>query len=301
MPPELRRVARRQGGCFTKRQARQLGMSDAEIQRRLDSGDWRIVMGDVIVVTAAPVTDEMMAWTAVLTIGRPVALAGKFAGAWLKLDACPSWQRPALVIPHSRGKLTRPGVDIYRARGTWQVIECHGLPVTPIPVVIRDLAVDCPTGTLRDVVQHALRRRRTSFDALAATLGRGIPGAAALRSVLEEVGPGYQSVWERRLHLALRRAGVDMQPQVKVDAEDGRCAFLDLGIRRLKYGVEVDGFLSHMARFAGDRRRARMLAKELEWTVDAFAVSEIADDMAAVVREIATTVTRLEAKQRRTG
>jgi hypothetical protein len=151
------------------------------------------------------------------------------------------------------------------------------------------------------MVQHALRRRRTSFEALAATLGRGIPGTAAPRAMLEEVGPGYQSVWERRLHLALRRAGVEMQPQVKVEAPDGRCAFLHLGIRRIKYGVEVDGFLSHMQRFAGERRRARMLAKEVEWTVDAFAVSELADDMAGAVREIVATAPRLESKLLRTG
>jgi very-short-patch-repair endonuclease len=296
MSPDLRKLARRQGGCFTKRQARQLGMTDADIQCRLIAGDWRIVMGDVMVTTSTPVTDEMMAWTGVLSVGRPVGLAGRFACAWLRLDASPAWEKPELVIPASRGRFTRPGLIIRRVQDElWQTIQCRGLPVTPIHVTIRDCGASVRHSELREVVQHALRRRRTSFAALSATLSRGRVGAAALRRVLEEVGPGYQSVWERRLHVALRRAGVVMQPQVKVKADDGREAFLDLGIRRLKYGVEVDGFLSHMQRFAADRRRARMLAKEMNWTVDNFAVEELANDMTAVVREIVRTVARLKA------
>jgi hypothetical protein len=74
-------------------------MTDTEIRRRLASGDWRLVMGDVIVVAAAPVAEEMMAWTAVLTVGPPVAIVGRFAGAWHRLDSVPAYARPEVVIP----------------------------------------------------------------------------------------------------------------------------------------------------------------------------------------------------------
>lgn len=176
----------------------------------------------------------------------------------------------------------------------WAVEWCRGLPVRPIAVIVRDIAVEIGYGRLRDVVQHALRRRRVSFAELSVTLGRGLPGSAKLRAVLEEVGPGYQVKWERILHRALLKRGIRMKPQTKVEAPDGRAAYLDLGIAALLFGVEIDGFLNHMARFADDRRRARMLALEMDWTLAPFAVEEIADRLDAVVDEIERYVRRLE-------
>src|SRR3954470_5837992 len=162
----------------------------------------------------------------------------------------------------------------------------HGLPLTPPAVTVRDVAADLRHAEVRDVVQHALRRRRMSFEQLTATLGRGIRGSAALRAVLEEIGPGYQVKWERMLHRALLGRGVRMEPQTKVVAPDGRTAYLDLGIEALRFGVEIDGFLNHMARFAADRRRTRLLAVELEWTIAQYAVEELAASMDRVVAEI---------------
>lgn len=147
------------------------------------------------------------------------------------------------------------------------------------------------------MVQHALRRRQVSEEALLRTLGRGLAGSTALRRVLEELAPGYQVVWEQRLHRALLRAGVDMQPQTPVVAPDGRRAFIDLGIEELRFGVEIDGFLNHMARFAADRARARLLALELDWRVAPYAVEELAADMDRVVAEIKCHVLRLRAAE----
>jgi very-short-patch-repair endonuclease len=101
-----------------------------------------------------------------------------------------------------------------------------------------------------------------------------------------QVGPGYQVKWERDVRRAVASLGVDLQPQVSVSAPDGRRAFIDLGLPELRYGVEIDGFLHHMARFAADRQRARMLAVELGWVIAQFAVEEIAADLWGVAREI---------------
>src|SRR3954451_25495557 len=129
-------------------------------------------------------------------------------------------------------------------------------------------------------------RREVTLHELIAELGRGLSGAARLRDVLEEVAPGYQVMWERRLHRALLKSGRRLKPQTKVVAPDGRTAYLDLGDEALRFGVEIDGFLNHMARFAADRRRARMLAVELDWTIAPYAVTELATSMDRVVAEI---------------
>ena len=84
-----------------------------------------------------------------------------------------------------------------------------------------------------------------SFEALAQSLGRGLPCAAALRAVLEEVGPGFQVKWERMVYRAVLKRGVRMTPQAKVTAPDGREAYLDLGRSLYHKGVlpeVVDAF-----------------------------------------------------------
>ena len=163
-------------------------------------------------------------------------------------------------------------------------------------MMIRQIAASSSSDITRDVVHHALRRRQVTLHELLAQLGHGLSGAARLRSVLEEVAPGYQVMWERRLHRALLKAGVRLKPQTEVVAPDGRKAFLDLGDEELRFGVEIDGFLNHMARFAADRKRARLLAVELGWTIAPYAVQELAESMDVAVAEIVSYVRLLETR-----
>src|SRR4051812_48847575 len=99
MSPQLRAIARRQAGCFTRQQAQRCGHSKADIQAAILTGEWLAPMGDVLVVAGAPVTEAMKAWTAVLAIGQPVALAAMTGGRWLGLERVPEPPRPQLVVP----------------------------------------------------------------------------------------------------------------------------------------------------------------------------------------------------------
>jgi very-short-patch-repair endonuclease len=270
-------------------------MTRHDIERRLLDGDWMHVMGDVLIVTGAPVTERMKAWTAVLAVGQPVALAGCMAGRELGLDQVPTPARPQLVVPNNRDPQGLPALDIRRTnRQRWSVVWSRGLPVTPPAVAIRDMAAELSMPVVRDIVQHALRRRRTTLEQLEASRRRGLAGSKRLREVLEEVAPGFQVKWERMVFRAVLRRGVRLQPQVPVRAADGRKAAIDLGIEDLRFGVEIDGFLNHMARFKADRRRARMLALELDWTIAPYAVDEIVDNLDAVADEIVRHVRRLQ-------
>jgi hypothetical protein len=293
----LAQIARRQCGAFTRRQALQCGVSSREIDRRLLTGLWLHVMNDVLVAATTPVTAGLQAWTGVLAIGQPVALSGRFAARHVGLERAPVAVQLEFVIPSNRRARRLPGMRVQRVVPTrWAVVWRQGLPVVPTPVMIRQIAANSTTDVTRDVVHHALRRRQLTLHDLVAQLGHGLSGAARLRDVLEEVAPGYQVMWERRLHRALLTAGVRLRPQAPVIAPDGRTAYIDLGDEELRFGVEIDGFLNHMARFAADRRRARMLAVELDWTIAPYAVAELADGMDRVVAEIAGYVRRLRAR-----
>lgn len=243
-----------------------------------------------------PITPRLQAWAGVLAIGPPVALAGRFAAAGVGLERVPAFAEPEFAVPGNRhGRLDK--VRLHRVEPKlWVVERRQGLPVPPVAVVIRQVAATTHDRVTLEVVEHALRRRQVTVERLTAQLGRGLAGAAALRRVLEQVAPGYQAMWERRLHRAVLKLGVRLTPQVEVKAPDGRRAFLDLGDEEIKFGVEVDGFLNHMARFAADRRRARLLAMECEWTIAPYAVEELAADLDAAAREIVAYVKRLRRK-----
>jgi very-short-patch-repair endonuclease len=295
--PDLTRLVRRQAGCLTRTQARQLRVSATELERNIIEGVWLPVMGGVLIVAGAPVTERMKSWTVVLAAGGDVALAAQTAGREHGLERVPEPAQPQIVIPNTRD-LELPGVDIHRVvPPRWQVVWRHSLPLTPIPLTIRDIAADLRHDQTRDVVQHALRRRQVGIEDLTRMLGRGRPGSATLRAVLEEVGPGFQVKWERMVYRAVAARGIRLKPQAHVVAPDGRQAYIDLGIEELKFGVEIDGFLNHMARFAGDRKRARMLALECDWTIAPYAVEEISSNLDAVADEIVRHVLRLRRRR----
>lgn len=290
---ELQRLARRQGGVFTREQARRLGVGDADINARLLDGSWIEILPRVLMAATTPITPRLQAWAGVLAVGPPIALAGRFAASCVGLERAPAFVEPEFAVPGNRtGRY--PGVKLHRIKPElWRVERRYGLPVPPTALIIRQVAAGAHERIVLEVAQHALRRRQVTVDQLIRQLGRGHHGAANLRRVLEALGPGYQAVWERRLHRAVLKLGVRLTPQVEVKAPDGRKAFLDLGDEEIKFGVEVDGFLNHMARFAADRRRARVLAMECEWTIAPYAVEELVADLQAAAQEIAAYVKRL--------
>lgn len=266
-------------------------MTLGEVQRRLIDGDWIALTRGVYVCAGTPMSHRVWCWAAVLAVGPPVALARRSAAVALRLDRAPDLydDDPAdVVVPRPRRADDVVGVAHVRrlVAHRFQVVRTRdGLPVTTPALTLRELGAVLPRDWLRDMTQHAIRRRIVSWSSLAVELGRGLPGAAVLRNVLEEVAPGYQVVWEGRLHAALRDAGVDVEPQVEVTLAGGSRVFLDLGDRRLKLGVEVDGFVSHLDRFAADRERDRLLMLA-GWLVIHVAAVEVANDLPRVVEHI---------------
>ena len=269
-------------------------MSAAEIERRLLDGDWVFIQPGVYVCAGTPLTHEAHCWAGVLSLRPPVAL-GRQSAAWLlRMDRAPKPPdaEPDLVVPEKRraDRVRRPARVRRMLESRFQLVRAQGLPVTPPQLTLRELGMTIPRDWLFDMVTHAVRRRIVTVSGLATQLGRGWPGAAALRSVLEELMPGYQVVWEGVLHRALEAAGLPMEPQVEVRLGNGRKAILDLGNRRIRFGVEIDGVLSHLERFTADRQRDRGL-RRTGWHVEHVAADEVACSLGGVVEELLIAAT----------
>jgi very-short-patch-repair endonuclease len=296
MNAALRTIARRQAGAFSRTQVLRTGVSSHELHLLLVHGEWLEVQPDVYACAGTPETAELHAWAAVLAVGPPVALGGIWAARTLRLDRAPEVdiRRPHLVVPISRRTDRLRGVDPERSRLPMKIRYVGGMPVLAPERALRQLAAIQPHGRVRDMTHHALRRRTITLTGLTAELGRGRPGAARLRSVLEEVAPGFQVVWEGRLHSALSARGLALVPQLPVPLPSGT-KYLDLGDPRLRFGVEVDGLGAHLDRFAADRQRDRELHRA-GWLVVHVAVSELADDLAGAAEDVAASYHRRAAE-----
>ena len=292
----LRSIARAQAGVFSRVQARRCGVADGDISRRKFDGEWLEVQAGVLTFAGTPLSDRLYAWAAVLAVGPPVALGGLWAARFLGLDRAPEVEveRPHLVIPIARRCERLWNVDLERSRLPLVIRHVDRLPVLSPERALRQLAATQPLSRVRDMAHHGIRRRTMTLTGMTAELGRGRHGAARLRQVLEEVAPGYQVVWEGRLHAALMARGLDLTPQLSVNVASG-IRYLDLGNGLLRFGVEVDGLIAHLDRFAADRRRDREL-QQAGWLIIHVAVSELAEDIAAVADEIAAAYRRRRAE-----
>ena len=294
MPTALRAIARRQMGVFHRDQVLRCGVTPGEIQRRLLDGDWVVVQPDVYACAGTPLTHEAHSWAGILALRGRVGLGRRSAAYFLRLDRAPTPpdEEPDFVVPDNRRADSLLGQARVRRMlsSRFAVTHVRGLPVTPAPLTLRELGMVIPRDWLYDMVTHAIRRRIVTLSGLSTQLGRGWPGAAALREVLNGVAPGYQVVWEGVLHRGLEAAGLPMEPQVEVQLGNNRKAFLDLGNRRLRFGVEIDGVLSHFERFTADRQRDRGIHR-VGWHVEHVAADEVAGNLDGVVREILIAAT----------
>jgi very-short-patch-repair endonuclease len=90
---------------------------------------------------------------------------------------------------------------------------------------------------------------------------------------------GYESLWERRMHEALRRRGIEALPQHQVGRRSLDFALFGEGV---KLDLEVDGRAWHVGAGGGRKTADRQRDRELMakgWKVRRFWVHELAEDM----------------------
>lgn len=199
-------------------------------------------------------------------VGRPElriqALASWLPDAVLTGEAAafltfwPEHTPGAITATHRRARVVPAGFALSRGVLPPELItEVSGVSVSVPALTALDLAVD---GSGAGIDQALLRRACTLADmheALRLTPGR--PGNVARRGMLHDSRDEPWSEAERLAHAILREAGITgWETNVEVCCGDERY-FVDVAFRRLRLGLEIDGFEAHSKpdQFHRDRQK----------------------------------------------
>lgn len=295
LPTAVLAGGRTQHGLVTTNQLTDAGVSDYRRRQLVATRMLIEVHRNVYRFAAAPDTFEQRCLAACLAV-PDLVISGTSAGrlwglrrmatgpvhAMVKLRALELGE----VIVHRTNRLDR-AVDIS--------VRADGIRVLSIPRLVFDLARFLDDDDLESVLEQVLDRRLIDVLALFAASRRlrhvGRNGSARFGRVLGR-RPAWtkpaQSDYEIRLLRALRRRGVQLEPQHLVHLPDGSPVHLDGGDPSRRFGVEVDHITWHGGRLVSDydKWRDRQLTR-IGWTVPRIPDSAIDRDLDRTVDELA--------------
>lgn len=221
----------------SRAEARQAGLTDRQLTRRLRNGDWRAVRRGLLVPGAAldrVDPDQLEIVAAVRSTGRDVAVAVAHAARiWGLARPVRGWGKPMLLA--SSGPTRNQGDLCIRVAPIvdGDLLELpDGLVVTSPCRTVADCARMLWAPDALAVADSALRQRLLSRSELATRLDlmKGWPGIVQARRVLGLADPRRETALESWSALAFDDAGVPM-PQFQLDVHDlagfvGRVDFL---------------------------------------------------------------------------
>lgn len=218
---EIARLAAAQHGCITRRQARSVGLSESQVDRRCRTGALIPLHRDVYAVGHVPQVVETTWMAAVLALGPGAHLSHQAAARlWGLSDRrCPVH----VTVPSNAGFKDRDGIRVHRAGlGRGDVARRRGIPVTSLERTLSDLAGSVDARVLASAFEEAQVRHRLEPRQIMEHLDRnpGRRGNARLRVLAEgAVDPGaVRSVLELRF---LRLCAEHDLPRPLVNARVG--------------------------------------------------------------------------------
>jgi very-short-patch-repair endonuclease len=287
---QLTSVALRQGGVFTRAQARACGWSDDAIDRRLWCGEWvRSLPSGRGVFQHASIgrTYESIRWAAVLGVGPPCALGLESAAA--EWGWCSEPGIVTLVVGLNRKPRSVAPVAVKRlALADGDVVRLRGLPVTSKARTVADCLRFLPQQTAQQILDRSQQRGGPAPAAVLLQLPRGGSGVRQARRLLR-AADGSVFAAERLCVALLRRGGIEgWRANVAVDL-CGRRIVLDVAFVAARLALEIDGWAHHhdVDRFQADRRRQNLLVGS-GWRVLRFTYADLTtrpDDVLRQVRE----------------
>ena len=255
-------LAERQYGLITRAQACEL-LPSGQVDRRLAAKRLVVVHPRVYRIPGAPVTARQRALAATMWADAPRSHA--VAGRLLRLPGIPRPDQIDVTVNRSTG-LAATGVRVHRAvLSTRDRVYVDSIPCTSASRTLLDCAPLLDGETLETALERARRLGLTSIEAVTRQLGRGHPGSAKLRQVLQHLDARpKESRLEVKLARLLRKSGLP-QP----------IAQFAVGAYRVDYAwpffrvvCECDGFEWHGDRLCWKRDRRRVAAIEAaDWRV----------------------------------
>jgi Transcriptional regulator, AbiEi antitoxin len=261
MRPQLRTVdatlallATRSHGLVTRSDLLATGLSHDQIKSRLRRGSLIAVHRGVYRVGHRAPSDESHYLAAVLACGKGALLSGLAAANLLGLvkGVTPAPEVSAPTERRVQGVTTRR----MRYGDAPAGIVCRGVPVTPVPLTLVDLAGRLDEAALARACHEAGVRYGTTPADVAALLERrpNTPGARQLRRILDGDVPVSLSRLESRFFARLREGGLPRPPHTNRDVGGRR---VDCRWPEQRLTVELDSYRYHSSRYAWERDRRR--------------------------------------------
>jgi hypothetical protein len=258
---DLAELADLQGGVFARRQARDLGWSSGQVQRRVRRGEWRPVLGVALTAGVEEVGLFGRAWAGVLSWPRAVVSYRSAASLWgLDVDdgrlhlSVPAWHRPVAGVTFHR----------YAAEAT-DLCLIEGLPVTSPAATVIDCITVLGRAPAIAMTTDAMRRRLITPAVLVERAHRvlGRRGAGRVAAVARICGRGPWSYLEAVTHDLLQRHGITgWLANAEVHDASGLIGIVDLLFPAERLVVEIDGRRYHDgSAFQADRSRQNRLVR----------------------------------------
>ncbi|WP_237569323.1 DUF559 domain-containing protein [Mycolicibacterium lacusdiani] len=227
-------------GVVTASQARQIGMSNDAVERRVRSGHWRRCSRGVYFVDDRPFTDAARIRAAVWSYGPRAVGSGLTAAWWWNVTTFAPDVVEVTVPRDSHGRI-KEGSRVRRRDLTHvDVIERRGLAVTALPLTVVEAAARRGGGP--KVMDTGLQRHTTLGALWTAHLrNRGRHGSPAARRLLQGADEGARSEAERLLGRLMKAAGITgWRTNQRIAGYE-----VDVVFRDAKVAIEVDGFAFH--------------------------------------------------------
>jgi very-short-patch-repair endonuclease len=273
------RLAARQGFVLTRAQARDCGLTDAAVRRRVRRGAWWGPRRGVLAVVMSPKPKANDFVSCRLAERRKLALAAAAAAlvnpgqtvsgnSAAVLHGVPVRRDPtepqltadsSVTMGHRAAMLVRPA----RLRAA-EIVHWFGVPVTSVPRTLVDLARhDRRDGLI--AADAALHEGLTTSEAIdrAVRRARGWPGVRRARRTLALASPLAESPLESLTRLRLHDSGLPMpELQLWVGARGSRYR-VDMIWPEQRVIIEVDGRVKYAGAAAeGDALWAEKLRQE---------------------------------------
>ncbi len=238
-----------QHGLVTRQQARELGLTDAQIARRVAQGRWVKCEPHVFRIVGAPATWQQRVLS--VCLATEGVASHRTAAMLLGLGLWPGGVVEVTTDPDRNYR--NPDAHVHRSVDDPAIDSrtLDGIPLTSVPRTLLDLGSVVPQDRLEKCVERALFRGYTSPGALWAyidAVGRqGRRGVQPLRAVLELRGrvPANESDLETEMVQLLRRAGLPEPRRQHNVVVASRRFRIDLAYPNLKIAIEVDGDEPH--------------------------------------------------------
>jgi hypothetical protein len=296
----LARPAARQLGLATREQLRDVGLTDRQVDLRIDAGVLRIIHERVLHHTAWPFTHETRLLAAALACGPTAVLSHRSAAVLHGFEGVLRVRPELTVVGTMRPKLR--DVTLHRT-DTLDAIDrttVGVLPVTSRARTLLDLGAVVPFEVVYEAVHAAFVDKLITHRELLSVLDRvgkrGRRGTASLRAILREALPDERlaSMLERDILRLIRRAAVpEPELQYRLVCADGRVVVLDFAWPDLRFAIEADGHRWHSTpkKLEADNARRRSI-RATGWTLDAYGFGDVHGRHLAVIAEIERSLCR---------